>query len=672
MCNGGGRCPHWLYGGKCGLCGFAGYIGSSATYAVEDVRSILNRMGSRIAHRGPDDSGIWIDEQHAVGMVHRRLSIVDMSPAGHQPMVSNSGRHILAFNGEIYNHRAIRDELSRVDRAPAWRGHSDNETLIAAIEAWGVADTLRRLTGMFAFAVWDRHANVLTLARDRIGEKPLYFGWQGIGRARTLLFGSELKALRAHPAFDAEIDRAALSSMLRHSTVPAPRSIYRSTHKLPPGCLVELRPGGGEAAPVRYWSVVDLAGAGARHPVSSTADEAVDELERLLRQSLSGQMMADVPLGAFLSGGVDSSTVVALMQSQSSRPIETFSLGFEEPGFDEARYARAVAAHLGTEHHELYVTANEALAVVPELPAIYDEPFADASQIPTLLLSRMARGHITVALSGDGGDELFCGYDRYRRADRVWRALSLAPASARRTAQRILEAAPDPVWSLLSAALSRRAAVMRPFTAEKMLRAAGLVGSESLDQFYSGLTSRWADPTKLVIDGEPSRAARADTDSKLNPIDHMMALDLAASLPDEILTKVDRASMAASLEVRTPLLDYRLVEYALRLPVSYKVRDGRTKWPLRRILDRYVPRELIDRPKRGFGVPLAAWLRGSLRDWAEALLDETRLRREGFLNAEPIRAAWTAHLSGRIDLHNKLWNVLMFQAWLEQQSDPHV
>ena len=625
------------------MCGFAGFWTGIATSA-DEMRATVARMSGTLVHRGPDDSGDCIDADAGLALGFRRLAIRDLSPAGHQPMQSASGRHVIVFNGEVYNAEEMRDELAK--RGATFRGHSDTEVMLAAIEAWGIDAAVRRFVGMFAFAVWDRTERTLTLARDRMGEKPLYYGVHG----GTLLFGSELKALRAHPAFLAEVDRGVLSLFLRHSAVPSPYSIYKGIRQLPPAGMVRItRPAAEPPQPQPYWSLREHIERGARDPYSGPDSEAVDRLESLLRDAVRLQMVADVPLGAFLSGGVDSSTIVALMQAQSTRPVKTFSIGFEEDGFDEAPFAAAVAKRLHTEHTELYVTAAETRAAIPRMPEIYDEPFADPSQIPTYILSELTRKSVTVSLSGDAGDELFAGYDRYSEVARLWSKIGRIPASLRRAlagGMSILGSG-----SKLARRLAHLSDIFR------------VSGPEAL---YLRMFSHWKDPASVVIGGtepptiftDPARWPEACTLTRRMPY-----LDSMSYLPDDIFTKVDRASMAVSLETRVPMADHRVVEFAAGIPHSLKERQGRRKWILREVLYRYVPPSLIERPKAGFSVPLDGWLRGPLREWAESLLDESRLRREGFFHPAPVRKKWTEHLAGRGHWHYYLWDVLMFQAW---------
>ena len=649
------------------MCGIAGFVGGKWSSEAGAERT-LAAMAASIRHRGPDHRAVWLDREAQVGLAHDRLAIIDVSPAGNQPMHSASGRYVIVYNGEIYNHGDIRDELSAAGHGCNWKGHSDTETLLAAIEAWGIRGALDRSTGMFAFALWDRSDRALTLARDRVGEKPLYYGRPG-GARGPFLFGSELKAIARHPEFRPDVDRQALTLLLRYGYIPAPFSIYRGIAKLPPASLLTLTNANAAPQIEAYWSGAEIAEAGIADPLRLTPEETIDELERQLERAISRQMIADVPLGAFLSGGIDSSTIVALMQKLSPRPVKTFTIGFHEKSYNEAEHAKAVAAHLGTDHTELYVTPDEALAVIPQLPEIYDEPFADSSQIPTHLVSRLARQHVTVALSGDAGDELFGGYNRYLFTAGVWGRVSTIPKPLRSAAARAILSVPIGAWTKLGHAsqriLPRILQVDR--LGDKLHKGAGLLTSGSAAELYGGMLSLWRDPASLVIGAtEPLSQATGQTPplSGLGDIERMMALDLLGYLPDDILVKVDRAAMAVSLETRVPFLDHHVVEFAWRIPSDYKVREGTTKWVLRQVLHRHVPRELIERPKMGFGIPLNEWLRGPLRDWAEALIDERRLRGEGYFNPEPIRRIWSAHLAGSLGNEHRLWSVLMFQSWL--------
>lgn len=652
------------------MCGLTGFL-AACPMSYDMILSKLEGMAGVLVHRGPDDAGYWVDSSAGLGMAHRRLAILDLSVAGHQPMQCPASRYVLVFNGEIYNHLELRVELERLGLAPQWRGHSDTETLLAGFCAWGIHQTIVRCAGMFALAVWDRELRQLTLVRDRLGEKPLYYGWQGQGQQACMLFGSELKALQAHPAFEAQINRGALALLMRHNCVPAPYSIYQGIYKLPPGCLLTVSLTEPQSHPVAYWSLADTVANGQKNPFDGTVDEAVDTLEQLLRDAIGRQMLADVPLGAFLSGGIDSSTVVALMQAQSAQPIKTFTIGFNETAYNEAEHARTVAKYLGTDHTTLYVSPRQAMDVIPKLASLYCEPFSDSSQIPTYLVSQLARQHVAVSLSGDGGDELFGGYNRYVLTDRLWRNLSRLPQSLRRmTAGGIRSVSPS-AWNSLAGlfqlALPRKWQLAN--VGEKLHKGAGVLAAETVNDLYRGLVSHW-NPSSVVLEGnEPPTilTGSAPSLSGLGPVQRMMALDALSYLPDDILVKVDRAAMGVSLETRVPMLDHRIVEFAWRLPLDLNIRDGQGKWLLRQVLYRYVPAELIDRPKMGFAVPIDAWLRGPLRDWAEALLNPQRLRSEGYFDSAIIESRWREHLSGRQNWQYHLWDVLMFQAWLDQR-----
>lgn len=637
------------------MCGFAGYRGRSLPQ--DEAEQVLRSMGDALAHRGPDDSGYWLGGSGTIGLSHRRLAVIDLSASGHQPMPSASGRHVIAYNGEIYNHQDLRRELEAEGKAPDWRGQSDTETLLAAIEAWGMRKALRRADGMFALALWDLAEGTLALARDRAGEKPLYYGRHG----GTFLFGSDLDALRRHPDFRPEVDMEAAAHFLRLGYVPAPFSIYRGIKKLLPGHVLTIGKDNQELDEA-YWSILDDAPA----PLGPRSDdETLAELDGLLHRAVRGQMMADVPLGAFLSGGVDSSLVVALMQANATRPVKTFTIGFGRDDYNEAAHAKAVAGHLGTDHTELYVEPKDALAVVPRLPFIYSEPFADVSQIPTYLVSAMARQDVTVALSGDGGDELFGGYNRYAITAAQWGRLGRIPAGLRGTLGAMAGKVPIGVWDGIGRTLGAHRS-HRQF-GDKMHKGASALGSRSADDLYQRLIAGHRDPTGFLA----QRPAHTPADpgppglAGLGDVERMMARDFLGYLPDDVLTKVDRAAMSVSLETRVPLLDHQVVEFAHRLPLSMKIRDGETKWALRRLLDRYVPRPLIERPKMGFAVPIGEWLRGPLRGWAEDLLDEGRLRGDGFLHAGAVRALWADHVAGRRNESRMLWSILMLQTWME-------
>jgi asparagine synthase (glutamine-hydrolysing) len=651
-------------------------------------------MTASLQHRGPDDSGLWADESEGVALGHQRLAIQDLSDAGHQPMASACGQYVIVLNGEIYNHLDLRtsletkpvsgqahtnslptrNESSNTGDAPnsRWNGHSDTETLLEAIATWGVEETLNRCVGMFAFGLWDREEHTLTLARDRFGEKPLYYGWVGQGVSRAFAFASELKALRAYPGFNNAVNREALAQYLRFTYVPAPLSIFECIKKLEPGCLLTVSRKSGnfeelEQLEIRHrawFSFDDLVTSGISKPIENE-EKAIIELEHRLSTAVQAQSISDVPLGVFLSGGVDSSTIAALMQEQSSTPIKTFTIGFDEPGFDEAPYARAVADHLGTDHTEMRVTAQMAQDVMKQLPHMYDEPFADSSQIPMHLICRAARKQVTVALSGDAGDELFGGYNRYFWGPRIWSRVSWLPLGVRKLLGQVIELVPISGWNTLStlAGVSRLGE-----KAHKL--AARLKTVRTAQDLYWSLVTEWPNPEDLVVGAKAGQPARIQSPSSLKDPLSMMYLDTLTYLPDDILCKVDRAAMACSLETRVPFLDHRVVELAWRLPLNMKIRKGVSKWALRQVLYKRVPKELIERPKAGFAIPLGQWLRGPLRDWAEALLNPTRLKAEGYLNPEPITKVWQEHLSGHYDHTPKLWSVLMFQAWLEHQSKP--
>ena len=654
------------------MCGFCGFVDVKGSVAGGELAAILERMTAEIQHRGPDDSGVWVDRNTGVALGHRRLSILDLSPEGHQPMVSSCGRYVIVFNGEIYNYRAIREELENLLGPIDWRGHSDTEVMLAAIAQWGVHNALIRFNGMFVFAVWDREERILHLARDRLGEKPLYYGWMG----NTLLFGSELKSMRVHPAWRGDVDRNSLALMMRHNYIPAPYSIYRDIYKLPPASLISFQLHGSNsnsAASEYYWSARDVAERGSSRQLSLNDVAAEVELDSLLREAVRLRMEADVPLGAFLSGGIDSSTVVALMQAQSSRPVKTFSIGFQEDAYNEADHALAVAKHLETEHTELYVSPEQARSVIPDMPALYDEPFSDASQIPTFLVSQLARQHVTVSLSGDGGDELFAGYNRYFWGMRIWNHVGWMPGTVRKAAAVAIKSLSPQTWDklfgLVNPVLPRGVRQRTP--GDKLQKLADILAVDSRELLYQGLVSHWRAPDELVIgSNEPATVL---TDSAQWPMVHdfahyMMFQDMVSYLPDDILVKVDRASMGVSLEARVPLLDHRVAEFAWQLPTSLKIRDGQGKWLLRQVLYRYVPRELMERPKMGFGVPIDEWLRGPLREWAEDLLGGKRLREEAFFDPDPIRKKWNEHLSGARNWQYHLWDILMFQAWLDVEK----
>lgn len=627
------------------MCGILGVLNTDNSYIK--CESILKNMGSKIYLRGPDARGYWCDESSGIGLGHVRLSILELTEAGAQPMHSVCDRFALSFNGEIYNHRKLRAQLEQEGHLTQWRGHSDTETLLACFSIWGIEKTLQATVGMFAIALWDKQKKQLTLARDRLGEKPLYWGWCN----QTLLFGSELKALKAHPDFVSEIDRDALALLLQYNYIPAPYSIYKNIEKLPAGSYVQIRVNDSRHTVEikKYWDLKAVMQKGLDRPFQDNALEAANLLEQKLVKSISEQMLADVPLGAFLSGGVDSSTVVALMQSQSTKPIKTFAIGFNEPGYNEAKFAKEVARHLGTEHTELYVSAEDALSVIAKLPKVYCEPFADSSQIPTFLVMQMAKQYVTVALSGDAGDELFGGYNTYQMAAKVWKSVSRLPHPLRKIATQVLGKIPTP---------------------QKIQKLIYLLPAQNREEFYQLLVTHWKIPTN-VVKGAQTVGTVFNTPNQWVKTDDfeqwMMAIDTSQYMVDDILIKVDRAAMANSLETRVPMLDHRVVEFAWQLPLDFKIKNGVGKSVLREVLYRHIPRELIERPKQGFSIPLGQWLRGPLREWAESQISEYRLVQEGYFYPHPIRKVWHEHLSGKYDHALKLWSILMFQAWLEEQ-----
>jgi len=662
------------------MCGFAGFVNVIKSVAHYDY--VLQQMGNAIAHRGPDDWGVWSDVCAGVALTHRRLSVLDLSPSGHQPMMSSSGRYVIVFNGEIYNHLDLRRELD----ANTWRGHSDTETILKCFDEWGIVNTLNKAVGMFAFAVWDCTDRQLILVRDRMGEKPLYYGWN----RGALLFASELKALRKYHDFEAIIDRNALMLLLRHNCIPAPYSIYRGIFKLLPGAILSFKQNGFVNCPWDldkppfdsfskdgvslsfYWTLRDVAIKSQENMFAGSDSEAIEELNRILSSAVQAQQISDVPLGALLSGGVDSSTIVSLMQVHATRPLKTFTIGFHEDEYNEARYAKDVARHLGTDHTEMYVSPKEAMAVIPSLPDIYDEPFADSSQIPTFLVSKLAREHVTVALSGDAGDELFGGYNRHFIASAIWRKVGWLPIKYRSALAKCIKGISPAYWnkvySLAMLTISDKYRILQ--VGDKVYKFADILAASDMKNAYLSLVSHWRSPEKVIVGRHEPPDSVATRENFLCGEERfargMMYLDAISYLPDDILVKVDRAAMGVSLETRIPFLDHRVVEFAWRLPLNLKIRNGQSKWILKQILYNYVPKELIERPKTGFSIPLDSWLRGPLREWAEDLLTEDCLRREGVFNPKPIRQKWDEHLSGKRNWQYHLWDVLMFQAWLER------
>ena len=640
------------------MCGLTGIL-TSRGWSEERLGTVTARMTDAIVHRGPDDSGVWMDPASGIALGFRRLSIVDLSPLGHQPMESASSRFVLAFNGEVYNHRDLRRELSGL--GSRFRGHSDTEVILAAFEQWGIAASVRRFVGMFAIAVWDRQRRELSLIRDRLGIKPMFV----YHRPGFLAFGSELKAIAAGDEFDATIDTSALTSYLRYLYVPAPHSIFQHVLKLPPGHILTVSEVATDLpASVPYWSVASVAAAGVADPFRGTDDEAVAELEKLLTDATRLRMQADVPLGALLSGGIDSSTVVALMQAAADRPVKTFTIGFDSRDFNEADHARAIASHLGTDHTELHLTGGDALAVVPRLAEMFDEPLADPSQIPTFLVCQLARREVTVALTGDGGDELFAGYNRYVRGERLIGGFRNWPRSLRKLTAASLTSVSPHRWNRMQDALRPvfPAAGRTRMIGEKVHKFGDLLRADSASDMYTSLLSAWQSPESFVAangqNGKRDDLFRSNT--SLSLLEQMMLSDQGAYLPDDLLAKVERASMAVSLEARVPLLDHRVVEFSWRLPRRYKLRDGRGKWILRQVLYKHIPSALVDREKMGFSVPIAKWLAGPLKDWAGDLLLTSE---PGFLDRRIVRGEWDRFLAGTDNNAAGIWALVMFQSW---------
>lgn len=636
------------------MCGLAGFLGTPSSKC-----NVLYKMVTSIKSRGPDHYGVWYDDEHNIAMAHARLAILDLSSAGHQPMSSSNERYIMIFNGEVYNHLALRQELEQFSEN-IWKGHSDTETLLAGFEYWGVRNTLEKCVGMFALVIWDSYEEKIILARDRFGEKPLYYGKQN----GTFMFASELKALQVHPDFENKISRSALADYFRLNYIPTPFSIYENVFKLEPATIKTFSKTGDLLKSEIFWDLENIAlKSELKNP--SEAD-VLDDLELLIKNSIKGQQISDVPLGAFLSGGIDSSTVVGILQFISSRPIKTFTIGFEDTNFNEAGEAKEVARFLGTDHKELIVSADQALAVIDKLPTIYDEPFADASQIATYLVSQLAKKDVTVVLSGDGGDELFCGYNRYLYTQKVWSKLEKFPLALRKLLGNILLAVSSSAWDKFSKVLFLDKKI--PNLGNKAQKSALVLKSGSILELYSRLVTNWQVEEHLVKGISAPRASllssMKDIDS-LNDLEKMMLWDKQSYLMDGVLVKMDRATMACSLEGRVPLLDHRIAEFAATLPLDLKLRDGQGKWILRQVLYKYVPKDLIERPKKGFSLPIAEWLRGPLKNWAASLLETKRLEAEGFLEPNLVAQKWHEHLSGKRDWSAQLWSVLMFQLWLK-------
>ena len=657
------------------MCGITGIFGNLRT---DELAISVQKMSATLTHRGPDDTGSWINEESGIAFGHQRLSIVDLSSVGHQPMMSPCGRFSVIFNGEIYNHLQLRDKLNASAYKQSWKGHSDTETLVSAFSQWGIEKTLEQLVGMFAIAVWDIRIKKLYLIRDRFGEKPLYYGWSN----NTFLFGSELKALRSYKGFNNEIDRNVLSLYMQYMYVPSPYSIFKDVYKLDPGCILEIDDSGKVQPPeqitssvfnakgisIKQWYSLSKIAKNSQNNLIEDENEAIELLEKTLLESVQSQLISDVPLGAFLSGGIDSSMIVALMSKVCNHPVKTFTIGFEEGEFNEAVYAKDVAKHLETDHHELYITANDALKVIPSLPSLYDEPFADSSQIPTYLVSKLARKNVTVSLSGDAGDELFGGYNRYLWGKQVWGKLKWMPLIMRQVLGIGIHKIPVSIWNKSSCVLPRKYQVSSMGDkAHRMAHRLKNVGS--LDDMYNSLVTEGFREEGLVINNRLILKTKLDDCSIALGIkeseQRMMLWDSVTYLPDDILTKVDRAAMGVSLETRIPFLDHRVAELAWRIPLNMKIKDGVGKWPVRQILYKYVPKELIERPKAGFAVPVGQWIRGPLHEWASDLLDESRIKREGYFDPKLVQQLWGQHLSGHYDWTPRLWAILMFQSWLE-------
>ncbi|MBI5814213.1 MAG: asparagine synthase (glutamine-hydrolyzing) [Nitrospinae bacterium] len=663
------------------MCGIAGFIDLSGAATADAMGHTAAGMADSIRHRGPDDSGAWVDDAAGVALSHRRLSILDLSESGHQPMVSASGRSVIVFNGEVYNFAEVRAILEKDTGPVKWRGHSDTEILLEAVERWGVEKTLGLVNGMFAFALWDKVARTLALARDRMGKKPLYYGWNG----GVFMFASELKAMRRHPAFAGKVSRGAVSLLLRHNYIPSPHSIYEGIYKIPPACLLTvdmpLAAGGPfspyadadtAACPKRFWDLRGLMERGSRRPVNVTMDEAVDRLDEILRDATRLRTLADVPVGAFLSGGIDSATVVAIMQAQSQRPVKTFTIGAREKEHDEAHHAKAVAEALGTDHTELYVTPDQVMPVLEEMADICDEPISDAALANTYIVSGLARKEVTVCLTGDGGDEMFSGYPRYNTANwyyNQWQPkVDPIPNPARRALAAALKAVSKEAWDSIYSAVKPMIPKSRRWDSagDKLHELARILPYVEPERFY-GMIYHWGNADQIVIGAENLSTVISDPSQWLvspDKVARMVYLDIASRLPDSILAKVDRVTMRTSLEARSPILDYRVMEFSASLPTELKIEGWTGKVVLRNLLYRYVPKGIVDRPKKGFSMPISQWLRGPLRDWAEDLLSEKRLREEGFFDPAPIRAKLAEHVTGKAQWHYQLWTALMFQAWL--------
>ena len=647
------------------MCGVAGFLMDSKSSSSVNFDLITKKMTDSIKHRGPNDSGCWNNPSEGIALGHRRLSILDLSDAGHQPMESSNGRYVIAFNGEIYNHLQIRSDIEKNNGNISWRGHSDTETILSAFETFGIQESLEKFVGMFAFSLWDKKNKILTLARDRLGEKPMYYGWQNIANGRVFLFGSELKALKSFPDIDLRVDRGSLSLFLKHAYVPNPYSIYENIFSLEPGQFLQVSLTNKMTKTVNYWEASEIIKKGSFEEYKGTPKEAVKDLKNLLRHTIKSQMISDVPLGAFLSGGIDSSTVVSIMQEQADIPVKTFTIGFNEKGFDEAKYAKSIANHLGTDHTELYINANDAIKVIPDMHSIYCEPFADSTQIPNFIVSRLANNDVTVALSGDGGDELFGGYSRYNHIDNIWKKINYFPLSTRNLISKIL------TYPLQEKSIySRYKSKTLTNLSKRIISGTNLINSETIDKLYLHVITQIPFSEDVVHDGYLKETKLDDLKPSfgdISNIEKMMATDTINYLPDDILTKVDRAAMRTSLETRVPFLDHNIVEFAWRLPISYKVKEGESKWPLQQILKDFLPESLTKREKMGFSVPIHEWIRGPLSEWCEELLNKDRLKSEGFFDEEIVCNKWKEHLFGKKNNITFLWPILMFQSWLENQ-----
>lgn len=652
------------------MCGFTGYLSSGQIDKFNNSK-IIREMTNSLYHRGPDSEGFWSDSSDGITLGFRRLAILDTSSNGNQPMHSSNGQYVLVFNGEIYNHLDLRKEIEVFySGKKVWFSGSDTETILSGFEIWGIKETIQKCIGMFGFAVWCKKRKILTLGRDRLGEKPLYYGWQQSNQGKLFFFGSELKSFKKHPQFIGEINRGALSSFIRYSYIPAPSSIYEDIFKLLPGNILEVSLDEPKPIIKKYWAAEDIAINTEDKLNFSNDQEAMDSLETILMNSVNKQMIADVPIGAFLSGGIDSSLIVSLMQAQSNQKVKTFTIGFNNDAYNEATHAKAVAKYLNTDHSELYIDSDDLLKVIPILAKLYDEPFGDSSQIPTYLISQFAKENVTVSLSGDGGDELFCGYNRYQITNQYWPKLKAVPSFLKNIISRgILKVSPSKIDTLYNLFIKNQ---RYSNFGEKVHKGSRVLASQDISSLYRGLTSTCFDPNSIVHGGIESNIfldASANHLKDLDDLSLMMALDLLTYLPDDILTKVDRAAMGVSLETRVPFLDHKVVEFALRLPLKYKLRNNQTKWLARQVLYKFVPMELIERPKSGFAIPIGSWLKSSLKDWAENLLDEKTMRDQGLLNVDSIRERWTQHLAGTHNWEHFLWNILMFQSWLKESNE---